>query len=71
MTAITLTATDKVNIDISRNEVIITDVDVDEVIHEIGTEELLYSMDYSDIVAFVNEQEEMKKEDDYDRRVDK
>ena len=71
MTAVTSTATDKVNVDISRNEVIITDVDVDEVIHEIGTEELLSSMDYSDIVAFVNEQEEMKKDDDYDRSVDK
>ena len=43
-------AAEKVNVDLEMGTVIITGYDVSDIISEIGTEELLQAMDYSDIL---------------------
>ena len=53
---------EKVNVDLEMGTVIITGYDVSDIISEVGTEELLQAMDYSDIVDYVNDVEEEKRE---------
>ena len=55
-------AAEKVNVDLETGSVTITGYDVSDIISEIGTEELLQAMDYSDIVDYVNDVEEEKRE---------
>ena len=59
-------AAEKVNVDVERGTVIITGYDVDEIVSEVGANELLKSMDYSDILDYVNAVEEEKRELDED-----
>lgn len=59
-------AAQKVNVDVERGTVIITGYDVDEIVSEVGATELLKSMDYSDILEYVNSVEEEKRELDED-----
>ena len=58
---------EKANVDLEMGTVILTGVDVGEIVSEIGTEELLNAMDYSDIVEYVAEIEKDKADEDYDR----
>lgn len=46
---------EKVNVDLERGTVIIAGYDIDDVISEIGTKELLQAMDYDDIMEFMVE----------------
>lgn len=62
---------EKVNVDLENQTVIITGVDVSEVIDELGTDVLLEAMDYSDVVDFVGQVEQDKADEEYDRRSDK
>ena len=55
-------AAQKVNVDLERGTVIITGYDVDEIVEQVGTDELLKSIDYSDIVYYINEVEAEKRE---------
>ena len=55
-------AAEKVNVDLETGSVTITGYDVSDIISEIGTEELLQAMDYSDILDYVNDVEEEKRE---------
>ena len=57
---------EKVNVDVERGTVIITGYDVDEIVSEVGATDLLKSMDYSDILDYVNDVEEEKRELDED-----
>ena len=59
-------AVEKVNVDLERGTVIITGYDVDEIVSEVGATELLKSIDYSDILDYVNDVEEEKRELDED-----
>ena len=59
-------AVEKVNVDLERGTVIITGFDVDEIVSEVGATELLKSIDYSDILDYVNDVEEEKRELDED-----
>lgn len=59
---------EQVNVNIERGTVIITGYDIDEIISEIGTETLLQSMDYSDIMEYVTEVENDKADEAYDFR---
>ena len=61
-------AAEKVNVDLEMGTVIITGYDVSDIISEIGTEELLQAMDYSDILQFVSEVEAEKEEADAEYR---
>ena len=61
-------AAEKVNVNIERGTVIITGYDVSDIISEIGTEELLQAMDYSDILQFVSEVEAEREEADAEYR---
>ena len=61
-------AAQKVNVDLEMGTVIITGYDVSDIISEIGTEELLQAMDYSDILQFVSEVEAEKEEADAEYR---
>ena len=58
---------EKANVDLEMGTVILTGVDVGEIVSEIGTEELLNAMDYSDIVEYVAEIEKDKADEDYDQ----
>ena len=58
---------EKVNVDLGNDSVILTGVDLSELVSEIGTEELLNAMDYSDIVEYVAEIEKDKADEDYDQ----
>ena len=58
----------KANVNIEDGTVIITGYDVADVISEIGTEELLKQMDYSDILDFVAEVEKEKADEEEDHR---
>ena len=55
-------AVEKVNVDLERGTVIITGYDVDEIVSEVGATELLKSMDYSDILEYIDDVEEEKRE---------
>lgn len=59
-------AVERVNVDVDNGTVIITGYDVDEIVEQVGAEELLKSIDYSDIVEYVNAVEEEKRELDED-----
>ena len=61
-------AAEKVNVDLEMGTVIITGYDVSDIISEIGTEELLQAMDYSDVMQFVSEVEAEKEEADAEYR---
>lgn len=58
----------KANVNVEDGTVIITGYDVADVISEIGTEELLKQMDYSDILDFVAEVEKEKADEEEDHR---
>ena len=58
---------EKVNVDLGNDSVILTGVDLSELVSEIGIEELLNAMDYSDIVEYVAEIEKDKADEDYDQ----
>lgn len=53
---------DKVTVRLERGTVVITGFDVGEVLAEIGIEKVLETLDYSDIIRFVEEAEADKKE---------
>ena len=57
---------EKVNVDVERGTVILTGLDVSEIISEVGKEEILSDMDYEDIVQYVARIEQEKKDDQYD-----
>ena len=61
-------AAEKVNVDLEMGTVIITGYDVSDIISEVGTEELLQSMDYADVMQFVVESEAEKEEADAEYR---
>lgn len=62
---------EKVNVNIEEGTVIITGYDIDEIVAEVGTKELLEAMDYSDVMQFVTDAERDKKEDsDYRNALD-
>ena len=54
---------DKVNVNIEEGTVIITGYEISEIIAEVGTDELLAEMDYSDVMAFVTQTEQDKKDE--------
>ena len=58
----------KANVNVEDGTVTITGYDVADVISEIGTEELLKQMDYSDILDFVAEVEKEKADEEEDHR---
>lgn len=58
----------KANVNLEDGTVIITGYDVADIISEVGTEELLRQMDYSDILDFVAEVEKEKADEEEDHR---
>lgn len=62
---------EKVNVDLENGNVILTGVDLGEVVSEVGYVSLLQEMEYSDIVEWVAEQERDKADEEYDRRSDR
>lgn len=63
MTSIKVFA-DSVFTDLESGAVTVTGVDPGEVIAELGIEEVLETIDYIDILRFVNEQEMLREEED-------
>ena len=57
---------DKVNVDLESGSVIITGFIVEEIITELGHEELLSAMDYSDVKAWVAQQEQERADEEAD-----
>lgn len=62
---------DHANVDLERGTVIITGYDTAEIVSEIGAYDLLREMEYSDIMEFVAEQEEINRELDELAKEDK
>lgn len=71
MTSIELTTIDKANVDIENGTVILTGIDISEVISEIGAVELLRDMDYGIIKEFVAENEAELKEIEEDEKANR
>lgn len=67
MISLQLTAT-KANVNIEEGTVIITGVEVDEIISEIPNKELLDAMEYSDVFDYVMQTEKDKKEENEQRQ---
>jgi len=63
MSSLELTV-EKANVDLELGTVILTGVDTSEIVSEIGTEELLNAMDYSDVMEYVTQVEKDKREAD-------
>ena len=62
---------EQANVDIENGSVILTGVDLDELVNTVGPEELLNAIDYSDILEYVAEVEKDKEDDEYDRYTDR
>ena len=62
---------EKVNVDLETSTVILTGVDLSEVVSEVGYVSLLQEMEYSDIVDWVAEVEKDKADEEFDRRSDR
>ena len=62
---------ERVNVNIEEGTVIITGVDLIDIVSEVGSEEMLQSIDYSDIVEYVAQVERDKADDEFDRRSDR
>lgn len=58
-------------VNIEDDSVILTGVDLDELVGVVGPEELLNAIDYSDILEYVAEVEKDKEDDEYDRYTDR
>lgn len=58
---------EQANVNLEEGTVILTGVDVTEVVTELGTEELLNAMEYSDVMEYVAQCERDKADEDYDR----
>jgi len=54
----------RVNVDLENESVIVTGVDVDEIVSQIGYEELLNAMEYADVMEYVAQAERDKAEED-------
>lgn len=63
MSSLELTV-EKANVDLELGTVILTGVDTSEIVSEIGTEELLNAMEYSDVMEYVTQAEKDKRESD-------
>ena len=63
MSSLELTV-EKANVDLELGTVILTGVYTSEIVSEIGTEELLNAMDYSDVMEYVTQVEKDKREAD-------
>ena len=59
---------EKVNVDLEMGTVTITGYDLDEIIREVGTMELLNAMEYSDIVDYIKDSEDEKRDLEADYR---
>lgn len=57
---------DKVNIDLEMGTAIITGYDINEIISEIGLENILEAIDYSDVIRYVERVDQENADDDYD-----
>lgn len=62
---------EKVNVNIEDGTVILTGVDLAELISEVGYVSFLQEIDYSDIVEYVAETERDKADEEYDRNSDR
>ena len=62
---------EKVNVNVEEGTVILTGVDLGEIVGEVGSEEMLQAIDYSDIVEYVAQCEQDKADDEFDRRSDR
>ena len=62
---------EKVNVNIEDGTVILTGVDLAELISEVGYVSFLQEIDYSDIVEYVAEIERDKADEEYDRNSDR
>lgn len=62
---------EKVNVNVEEGTIILTGVDLGEIVGEVGSEEMLQAIDYSDIVEYVAQCEQDKADDEFDRRSDR
>lgn len=60
---LTIEVYDKVNVDLSQNQLIVTSVDLYQIVEDIGTVDLLDAMEYEDIIKWVSAREVERKED--------